>query len=91
MGILKKLKKDFSEAKGRQNIKRALEISAAGGHNVILIGPPGAGKTMLPNRLPSILPPLTLHEAQVEAAELRNVALDNEQYNFLKEYDKKTE
>jgi len=64
---------DFSEVKGQQNIKRALEIAAAGGHNVILIGPPGAGKTMLAKRFPSILPPLTLGEA-LETTKIHSVA-----------------
>ncbi len=65
--------KDFSEVKGQENIKRALEISAAGGHNVILIGPPGAGKTMLAQRLPGILPPLSLSEA-LETTKIHSVA-----------------
>ncbi|NRB53811.1 MAG: YifB family Mg chelatase-like AAA ATPase, partial [Saprospiraceae bacterium] len=64
---------DFSDVQGQENIKRALEIAAAGGHNVILIGPPGAGKTMLARRLPTILPPLNLHEA-LETTKIHSVA-----------------
>ena len=64
---------DFSDVQGQENIKRALEIAAAGGHNVIMIGPPGAGKTMLAKRLPSILPPLSLNEA-LETTKIHSVA-----------------
>lgn len=70
---LEYLEHDFSDVKGQESIKRCMEIAAAGGHNIILIGPPGSGKTMLAKRLPSILPPMTLRES-LETTKIHSVA-----------------
>lgn len=64
---------DFSDVRGQENVKRALEVAAAGGHNVIMVGPPGSGKTMMARRLPTILPPFTLEEA-LETTKIHSVS-----------------
>lgn len=64
---------NFSDVKGQENVKRAIEVAAAGGHNIIMVGPPGAGKSMMAKRVPSILPPFTLHEA-LETTKIHSVA-----------------
>ena len=64
---------DFSDVRGQENVKRALEVAAAGGHNLIMVGPPGSGKSMMAKRLPSILPPLSLSES-LETTQIHSIA-----------------
>ena len=64
---------DFADVRGQDNVKRALEVAAAGGHNLIMVGPPGSGKSMMAKRLPSILPPLSLSES-LETTQIHSIA-----------------
>lgn len=64
---------DYADVRGQENVKRALEVAAAGGHNLIMVGPPGSGKSMMAKRLPSILPPLTLSES-LETTQIHSIA-----------------
>ena len=70
--VKEKYHQDFSDVKGQENVKRALEVAAAGGHNIIMIGPPGSGKTMIARRLPSILPPMTFEES-IETTKIHSI------------------
>lgn len=70
---IRRIDLDYADVRGQQNVKRALEVAAAGGHNLIMVGPPGSGKSMMAKRLPSILPPLTLSES-LETTQIHSIA-----------------